>query len=150
MLLKKKRIPFSYCIITKNTLESFEDLKETFDFLMSLPRPFNLNLNPLYLYPKTDITKTFERLAGKNELSGIFAKDVIPEKDKRKIFFEILLYLYSIPFVPKVIVKAISKLTFLGRFRGLFEKLDPKLSYFSKIMRSYKMSGVLAFKFARL
>jgi len=54
--LKKMNLEIFYDVIFNNPYETQEDLKETIDFLLQLPRPYHLQGYNLIFYPGTEIT----------------------------------------------------------------------------------------------
>jgi radical SAM superfamily enzyme YgiQ (UPF0313 family) len=144
-LIESNGMLMQYDVIVKNPLESLDDVKQTFNFLMDIPKPFYLNLSILELYPKTELIGLFEKKAKKRFKSRLFAENEIPETDKRKSFWYLLLAIYSLPIVPKTLVKAISKLTFLERFYrinnflyGKFDAIPVRLSMVRRFLLSRK------------
>lgn len=75
-IFKKFRIFPSYDLIFDNPLETEDDIRNTLHFMMSLPRPFRINMYSLQYHPKTKLTEKMlkENLIFLNDVDGISLK----------------------------------------------------------------------------
>ncbi|MAG69355.1 MAG: B12-binding domain-containing radical SAM protein [SAR202 cluster bacterium] len=75
-ILKKYDVFPSYDFIFENPLETKEDLEESLEFLMKLPRPFRLNTYNLQNHPNTDLTSMLlsKGLISEGDIDGVSLK----------------------------------------------------------------------------
>ncbi|MBN1384050.1 MAG: B12-binding domain-containing radical SAM protein [Elusimicrobia bacterium] len=72
---KYKVFPF-YDLIFDNPLETEEDIRKTFHFMLSLPRPFRINMYSLQHHPRTELTERLlkDKLISTDDIDGISMK----------------------------------------------------------------------------
>jgi len=111
-----------YQVILDDPVSGEEDKKMFFEFLMGFPRPFELYLFSLTFFPKTELS---ERLLAQGAISegsieGRASKtfsqlrvDLSFPRLKPDQFWVSLIVLISINFIPKKLIKALSKNKFL-------------------------------------
>lgn len=75
-IFKKYGIFPFYDLIFDNPLETEEDIRATLYFMLSLPRPFRINMYSLQHHPRTELTERFLRdgLISPNDIDGVSLK----------------------------------------------------------------------------
>ena len=139
-------VPF-YDFIVDNPFETDEDKREGLEFLLTFPRPFHLHVFSLIFFPNTVITKRALEagLIKKDQIEGysdqtfnqMFVTLKYPRSDNNQ--FWICLYsLTSKSFVPKVLIRWLSKREFLMK--------NPKpLVVFADLANTFKL-GLIALR----
>lgn len=121
-LLKELKIFPYFDIILNDPYEESEDLRQTLEMLLSLPRPFNANLFSLSFYPGARLTEKAlregvlraEETCDPGQLNGFFLSF---ERVRRKEHY----YLYSLiamsplAFVPRGLLRWLSRRAVLAR-----------------------------------
>ncbi len=123
-MLHKYGINCWYDIIIDNPLDTEESMKETFDLLMRLPRPFWTRTFTLTYFPETALTKlalekgfvSEDGLEDKKALAfSRWSKTLDLERDKMNLFWNNLYYLAGRKEVPKQVVVHISRSGYFKR-----------------------------------
>ncbi|OGS44956.1 MAG: hypothetical protein A2539_04575 [Elusimicrobia bacterium RIFOXYD2_FULL_34_15] len=75
-ILKKFKIFPSFDLIFDNPLETENDIKTTYEFMLKLPRPYRINMYSMQHHPKTKLTEMLlnEKLITSNDVDGISTK----------------------------------------------------------------------------
>ncbi len=117
-----------YQVIMDDPIATEADRQELFDLLLKLPRPYELYLFSLTLYPGTDITTRFlkEGIATLDDVEGkakkVFSQfrvDLSYPRPRDETFWIALLVLISKDFVPKSLLKRIAKSEHARQHLGL-------------------------------
>lgn len=135
--LKKYKVPTTIDIIMDNPLEDESDLKQTLDWLLKIPPPFNLNTHTLTHFPKTELTEKFIE-------EGIIGEDLIEDeleqgwtrwspsldlrRDKLNLFYDCLFYLTKLKFRNADMIRRLQRKRY---FRENPEKLAKLIKPFS-------------------
>jgi radical SAM superfamily enzyme YgiQ (UPF0313 family) len=146
-LLKKRKIVPFYDFIVDNPFETDKEKREGLDFLLEIPRPFHLHVFSLIFFPNTVITKralsekkiTEVQVEGNAEqtFEQMFVTLRYP-RPKKDQFWISLFSLASKSFVPKSLIRWLSKRSFLMR--------HPRpLVFFSDLANTLKL-GFIAVK----
>ncbi|MFC2061709.1 B12-binding domain-containing radical SAM protein [Elusimicrobiota bacterium] len=109
-LINKHKIPVSYDIIIDNPLETEEEMFESLDLLLSLPKPFLVNVHRLCYYPKSEINekvKGIDESDKRKRRKNIFPLDV--KDDKYQMFWCSIYYLAGRRYIPNKIICLFSK-----------------------------------------
>jgi len=106
-IFKKYKIFPSYDLIFDNPLETPEDVKTTLNFMLSLPRPYRINMYSLQYHPKTKLTKWLlsEKLISPGDIDGVSYKGFeqwhvkyndVEEKKELTFLYKLFLLLSSV------------------------------------------------------
>lgn len=138
-MLSKYKLFTRYDVIIDNPFETKQDKEETLGVLLSLRKPFTLEIFSLAFYPHTKITEmALERnLIKPEEVEGSTEKKVIHDwridpdimTSREDIYYSFVFQLIDSP-MPRVITRLITKIGFFRKY--------PKLLAFSRYMRSVK------------
>lgn len=117
-ILKKYKISSSYDIILDNPMEKETDFSETLDLLLKIPRPFDLHLYSLINFPQTKLTKKLINdgiIKGEESIKalGQWRMSFDYERDRKNLFWNSLIFLTSKNYVPKQLIRLLSKSNFL-------------------------------------
>ena len=118
--MKKYKITPKYDIILDNIYETENDREDSFNFLLKLPRPYDLSLYSLTNFPKTELT---ERLIRDKYIKSDNSKKALKQwrmtfsvkREKRNIHYNCMISLLSKSFVPKSLIKILFKSNYLKR-----------------------------------
>ncbi len=145
-LAKKLRLNIVYDVILDNPLAGPDDKEELIRLLLSLPRPFDLFVYSLTIFPGTEISEILLRkgLIGPEDIEGESCKsfyqfrlDFSYPRSREELFTACIVSLCSKPFVPKWFIR------FLNR-RGFLKRHPAALKYFAQGCNLIKLSAVLA------
>lgn len=134
-----------YQVIVDDPMSSSEDKKNLFDLLMKIPRPFELYLFSLTVYPNTALAEKLlkEGKITEDEIEGRATKtfrqyrvSLNYPRPKEDIFWISLLVLITKNFIPKWFIWRLSKSKFLKKHPRL-------LSIFADFCNFLKMLGVV-------
>jgi len=123
-ILHRLKLKTCYQVILDDPVSTPEDQENLFLLLTSLPRPFELYLFSLLVYPKTDLADRLleEGLISENEIEGKskkafsqFRVDLAYPRSKLDLFWDSLLVLVSKRFVPRFVLLKLSRSAFLRR-----------------------------------
>ncbi len=140
-----------YQIILDDPLSTEEDKRTFFEFLMDLPRPFELYLFSLTIFPKTKLAEALlaQGLINESDIEGKAMKtfsqlrvDLSFPRAKSDQFWISLIVLISKSFVPKSLIHKLSRSKFLY-------KHPRPLVIFSQISNLLKMVWVVFKMFLR-
>jgi len=120
-------VPF-YDIIVDNPFETTEDKRQGLELLLRMPRPFYMHMFSLIYFPNTILTRkaldagiiTEDQVEG--HVSRSFDQMYVSLKHPRPAPDRFWISLYSLTsksFVPKSLIKFLSKIMFLQRHPGL-------------------------------
>jgi len=75
-IFKKLKIFPSYDLIFDNPLETENDIRTTYEFMLKLPRPYRINMYSMQHHPKTKLTEILlnKKLITINDIDGISMK----------------------------------------------------------------------------
>ena len=141
-----KIVPF-YDIIVDNPFETPEDRKQGLDLLLKMSRPFYMHMFSLIYFPNTILTKRAleAKLISEDQVEGLasrsFDQMYVSLKHPRPAFDRFWISLYSLTsksFVPKKLIKFLSRIRFLQRHPG------PLIS-FASLCNNIKL-GLIAIK----
>lgn len=122
-----KIVPF-YDVIVDNPFETQEDKKQGLDLLLKMSRPYYMHMFSLTYFPNTILTtKALEaRLISEDQIEGHATKSFdqfyVSLKHPRPALDRFWISLYSLTskrFVPKILIKFLSRIHFLQRHPGL-------------------------------
>lgn len=140
-----------YQLILDDPASREEDRRALFQFLMKFPRPLELYLFSLTIFPKTDLAERLltEGLISEDDIEGKATKtfsqlrvDLNFPRSQSDLFWISLIVLISKDFIPKGLINRLSKSKFLYN--------HPKpLVIFSQICNILKMVGVVIRKILR-
>ena len=148
--LKELGIDVTYDVILDNPLATEEDQKAMMELLLTLPRPFSMFLYSLTVFPKSDVAKNLLKagLITENEIEGKATKSFRQfrlsldyPRPSRDTFWACLISLSSKSFVPKSLVRRLSRSGFLMRHPA-------PLRFFAEITNAIKLAA-LAWKMFR-
>ena len=119
-IMKKYKIIPKYDIILDNVYETEKDKEESFEFLLKLPRPYDLSLYSLTNFPKTELT---ERLIRDKYIKREDSKKALKQwrmtfsvkREKSNIHYNCMVSLLSKSFVPKSLIRTLFKSDYLKR-----------------------------------
>ena len=117
-ILEKYQIMGEYQLITDNPFETEKDLEQTLDLLLRIPRPFNLTLFSLVNFPKTELTERLiaTHLVDKEKPDKALKQWMMTPtypRDRERLFWYSLMALTSKDFVPRSVIKSLSRSKFL-------------------------------------
>ncbi len=127
-VLHRLRLKACYQVIMDDPVATEEDRRRLFDLLLQIPRPYELYLFSLTLYPGTDLTTRFlkEGLATADDVEGRakkvftqFRVDLSYPRPREETFWIALLVLVSKDFVPKPLLKRLSRSEHARRHVGV-------------------------------
>lgn len=138
-MFHKIGIRLTFDIIVNNPYETDDDLKESLNFYLQIPKSFELNMHSLVYFPKTDLTHMAlrdgiikdEHIEGEADEALRLNHVLLKNKKmiygyKNNLFWNCLFSLTSKPFIPARLIICLSKSRFL-------EKYPDYLLYFAKI-----------------
>jgi anaerobic magnesium-protoporphyrin IX monomethyl ester cyclase len=154
-LYKQYKIFPSYDLLFDNPLETEEDVHMTFEFMMSLPRPYRLNMYSLLHLPKTRLTERLlqEQFITPNDVAGNSTKgfnhwqirlDDPHQKAEILHLYKMLFLLSSfvslsrknpgkvIPVFPRRVIRFMEKNRYLRQHQRVTERLTalvPKITF---------------------
>jgi radical SAM superfamily enzyme YgiQ (UPF0313 family) len=123
-ILQSEGITPNFDIIVDNPLVTEKDMKDSFNFLIKLPRPFTLTIYSLNYFPKTELTEKLldKGIITKENIEGYSDKSIsgwrftpFDKVDKTRKFWNSLYSLISKRFIPKSLLIYISKNRFLRK-----------------------------------
>ena len=142
---KDLKIDVVYDVILDNPMAGLEDKKELVDFLLVLPRPFNLFIYSLTIFPGTELCELFlkkglispEGVEGKaNKSFYQFRLSLSYPRSKEELFFACIVSLTSKSFLPKSLISLMARNNFL-------RKHPLPLKWFAELCNMTKLSYVL-------
>jgi len=136
MFKKYKNVRLVFDLIVNNPLESEEDIRDGFNFMLSLPTGYELNISILLHLPKTKLTTHFleqglisqEHIEGYNSNPNKWVSNVIDPNLKVDFpygldrYWLYLTTLLSKSFIPRRVLKKLSNIPLL--------KTHPKILYY--------------------
>lgn len=143
-ILHRLKFKICYQVILDDPISTENDKRELFKLLLSLPRPFELYLFSLTVYPKTALAEKLlkDKLISEDGIEGQnkkafrqFRVDLAYPRSKHDIFWLSLIVLVSKNFIPRLMLKKISNSKFLMRHSNL-------LALFAQVCNLIKMSKV--------
>jgi len=144
-IFHRLKIDARYQIILDDPVSEEADKRRLFEFLMSFPRPFELYLFSLTIFPKTELAERLlaQRVISEDNIEGRAMKtfsqlrvDLSFSRSKSDLFWISLIVLISKSFVPKILIYKLSRSRFLAK--------HPKpLVIFSQICNLFKMIWVV-------
>ena len=143
-ILHRLGLKTCYQVILDDPVSTPGDQENLFNLLMNLPRPFELYLFSLLVYPKTDLADKLleEGLITKHEIEGKskkafsqFRVDLAYPRSRLDLFWDSLLVLVSKRFVPRFVLLRLSRSGFLRRHPF-------PLSFFAQICNLIKMAFI--------
>lgn len=149
--LKSENIEVTYDVILDNPFADQWDKRMMLDFLLLLPRPFNLFLYSLTLFPKSEISNRLLKSGRitENDIEGRATKSFAQfrlsfdyPRSAEETFFAALISLTSKSFIPRPLIRR------LGRSKRLMKNPRP-LRYLAEIANFIKLSGVALKMFSR-
>ncbi|MBN1871063.1 MAG: B12-binding domain-containing radical SAM protein [Candidatus Omnitrophica bacterium] len=123
-LAKKLGLNVVYDIILDNPLSTYDDKIELVNFLLSLPRPFDLFLYSLTVFPGTKMAEKLLRagIISEDDIEGRSTKSfhqfrlsLSYPRDSSELFIASLVSLVSKRFVPKPLISLLAKNAYLKR-----------------------------------
>jgi len=143
-IFHKLKIEVHYQIVVDDFFSDNRDMSYLFNFLINLPRPLEIYLFSLTVFPGTDLAKKLlvEGYIKDSDIEGVATKtfkqlrvDLSYPRSKEELFWVSLLILISKEFIPKILIKNFEK--------SLFFKENPKiLAAIAQISNVIKMIGV--------
>lgn len=142
---KNLKIDVVYDVILDNPMAGLEDKKELVDFLLTLPRPFNLFIYSLTIFPGTELCELFlkrglirpEEVEGRaNKSFYQFRLSFSYPRSREELFFACIISLTSKTFLPKSLISLIMGNDFL-------RKHPLPLKWFAEFCNMTKLSYVL-------
>jgi len=122
--LKNLDIEMTFDVILDNPLSRESEKRAMLDFLLRLPHPFSLFLYSLTIFPKSQIAKTLlkEGLITEKEIEGAATKSFLQfrltldyPRSKVDTFYAALITLTSKRFVPRFLIRKLSKNQYLRK-----------------------------------
>jgi anaerobic magnesium-protoporphyrin IX monomethyl ester cyclase len=119
---KRLKLEVVYDVILDNPLAAIEDKEALIDLLLSLPRPFDLFVYSLTVFPGTGLCELFLRkgLIKDNEVEGRanksfyqFRLSLSYPRPKEELFVACIVSLISKPFIPKSLLFYLKESNFL-------------------------------------
>ncbi|HPT39197.1 MAG TPA: cobalamin-dependent protein [Candidatus Omnitrophota bacterium] len=123
-IIHHQKIEPHYYIILDNPFESWQDKEAGLELLLKLPRPFILIIHSLYLFPKVEVTRKvlslwFGKISEEQIEAWLFKQSEFgmdfstnPIND---LFWKSLYALTAKKFVPKFLIRSMSKNKFLQK-----------------------------------
>jgi len=145
-ILHKLKIEVHYQILLDDPVSSESDRRELFEFLMKLPRPLELYLFSLTLFPGSELTKKLltEGIIKDSDVEGAAAKtfrqfrvDLNYPRSKEELFWASIYVLISKKFIPKKIIRVFAGSAF-------FRKNPNFLACIAQISNIIKMACVVS------
>ena len=129
MFKKYKNVRLAFDLIVNNPLESEEDIIDGFNFMLSLPTVYELNVHVLFHLPKTKLTTRFleeglieqQHIEGYNQNPNRWGIDVLDPNPKVDFtygldrFWLYMATLISKGFIPRWFLRTLSKSRFLRK-----------------------------------
>jgi radical SAM superfamily enzyme YgiQ (UPF0313 family) len=121
-LINKYKVQANYSLIVDNPLETSEDKRESFEFLIKVPRPYSVFIYSLILLPGVPLTKRLleEGYITEDDIEGRSDKALYQwevslyyNRSKEDSFWLSLISLLPKSFIPKIFIRALSKSKFL-------------------------------------
>lgn len=121
---KSLKLDVVYDVILDNPLANFEDKEALIDFLLTLPRPFNLFLYSLTIFPGTELCEMLlrEGLINPQDVEGEanksfhqFRLSFSYPREKKELFIVCIVSLTSKSFLPKPFISLLLKSHFLKK-----------------------------------
>lgn len=147
-IFKKYKLISNYDYIVDNPYETPQDMMDSINMLLKLPRPYNLNVYSLQNFPKTELTQRIIADGTINELgTGVqgfekWGARFTAKRSKESLYYICLVSLLSKSFIPKGMVKYLSKSHFFRNhikpvvvFTNLSNKLKMMIYGGSLILR---------------
>ncbi len=122
--LHKEKIKCTYDLIMDNPLETDTDKRETFNLLLSLPRPFDLHIHSLTHFPETRLTQLLleRKIITEDDVEDRKQKSYkrwtpILDLDRKRedLFWDNLYYLAQNKHLPKQLLIWLSNRSFLKK-----------------------------------
>jgi len=144
-MAKGLKLNVVYDVIFDNPLASFEEKEALVDFLLSMPRPFDLFLYSLTVFPGTRLCEMFleKGLITSQDVEGNATKSFYQfrlnfsyPRSKEELFAACLVSLISKAFIPKPLISSFKKNKFL-------QKHPLVLKWFAQICNLVKLSQIL-------
>jgi anaerobic magnesium-protoporphyrin IX monomethyl ester cyclase len=142
---KSLRLDVVYDVILDNPLASFEDKESLIDFLLILPRPFNLFIYSLTIFPGTELCELLLKkgLIKLKDIEGKASKSFYQfrlnfsyPRSKEELFVVCIVSLTSKSFIPKSFIALLKKSYFL--------KTHPlPLKWFAQFCNLIKLAHIL-------
>lgn len=142
---KYLKLEVVYDVILDNPLATFTDKEALIDFLLSLPRPFDLFIYSLTIFPGTTLCELFlkKRLIRDEDVEGQanksfyqFRLSLSYPRAKEELFVACIVSLASKVFVPKSLIYLLAK-------NRLLKKYPVLLKWFAEFCNSIKLSYIL-------
>ena len=109
-----KMLPPYYHIIVDNPWETTEDVKETLELILKLPRKSKLSISSLILFPGTELNERAKKEGLlEDELNEVCRR---PFTFPKGTYLNFLIYLSGFSFVPRSLLKLLSKDLFVNSF----------------------------------
>lgn len=157
---KSLKLGVVYDIILDNPLSTFEDKKALINFLLTLPRPFDLFVYSLTLFPGTELCETLlkkgiirpEDVEGEaNKSFYQFRLSFSFPRKKEELFVACIVSLISKSFLPKSFIGLLSRSDFLKNHPFVLKKFAQICNLFKLLHILIKMSlrgdmGIWKFK----
>ncbi len=127
-VLHRLKLKACYQVIMDDPVTTEEDRRRLFDLLLKIPRPYELYLFSLTLYPGTDLTTrllkeglaTIDDVEGKaRKVFSQFRVDLSYPRSRDETFWIALLVLVSKDFVPRPLLRRIARSKRARRHLGL-------------------------------
>jgi len=124
-IIRSLKLKTCYQLIVDDPVSNSQDKKELFDLIFSLPRPFELYLFSLTIYPNTPLAKRMivnkqlkyeEQIQAAKRIFFQYRVDLNFKRSKEDIFWLSLLVLLSKRFIPKNILQFISKSEYFKKY----------------------------------
>jgi radical SAM superfamily enzyme YgiQ (UPF0313 family) len=150
---KNKDVRLVFDIIVNNPLESERDIRDGFEFMLSIPKGYELNVGILFHLPKTKLTNRFlkeglinkEHVEGYNKNPNRWSIDVLDPNisveyhyglDKFWLYMTTLL---SKGFIPRWFLRHLSKSRFLKRHPKPLYYFAKSANFFNLCLIALKM-----------
>jgi len=143
-LFHRLKLDARYQIIVDDPKSTGEDKRELFDYLWEFPRPFELYLFSLVIFPGTELARKLlaegkiseDDLEGKNDKTFRQLRvDLKYPRPPEDLFWTSLLVLLTKNFLPRVWLKRLSR-------SGFFRKHPRLLAHFAQICNAMKIALV--------
>lgn len=140
--LKQLHVEVVYDIIFDNPLSNEKDKLELLNLLLQLPRPYKLYLYSLTYFPNTKITKEFlqQGIITPKDVEGEATKsfkqfrlNLNAKRPKSERFWVCIVSLSSKSFIPKPLIKFLSRTEFIRKF-PIFVQILANIANFIKMI----------------
>ncbi len=117
-IFKKYGLIANYDVIVDNPYETPQDMKDSINMLVKIPRPYNLNMYSLQNFPKTELTQrmiadgTIEKMGEGVQGFEKWGAHFTADRSKESLYYICLVSLLSKRFVPKRLVRYLSNSNF--------------------------------------